>query len=447
MRNFYLAALIAGAFACSQVMAADLLQVYKEALLNDPVYASARAAMIAGEEKLPQGRSGLMPVMGVNGSYLSNDLNEFAPNGVALLGNQTTFSTHYPTMTYTVSLSQPLFRMANWEQYQIGKLSVASSEAQFAQAQEDLVLRVAQAYFDVLTSQDALTSIQANKIAITEQLASAKRNFEVGTTTITDTNEAQSRFDLATAQELAAQNDLEIKRTALQQIIGKPPGDLAPLRTGIKLSPPEPARMDKWVESAEHENFNVVGQQIGVEIAQRTIKANRAGHYPTVDLVAQRVHTNQGGTNILLPEGVNNQTTAGVQWNMPIFSGFMVDSKVKEAIALEDKARQDLETTRRAAAQAARQSFLGVSSGLAQVTAYEAAEVSSQSSLDSNLLGYQVGIRINIDVLNAQQQLYTTRQSLAKARYDTIVNGLRLKSAAGSLREDDLLTVNGLLAH
>ena len=447
MRKTLIATLVLGAFLSASVQAADLLQIYKEALLNDPVYGGARAAMTAGEEKVTQGRAGLLPALGVTGSYLSNDLNAYAPNGVPQLGGAENFSTHYPTSTYTVSLSQPLFRMANWEQYQIGLLSAATTEAQFAQAQEDLILRVAQAYFDVLTAQDALTSIQANKVAITEQLASAKRNFEVGTSTITDSNEAQSRYDLSVAQELAAQNDLEIKRTALLQIIGKPPGELAPLRAGIKLNLPEPAKMDKWVESAENENFNVVGQQIGVEIAKRTIKANRAGHYPTLDLIAQRVHTNQGGSNILLPESITNQTTAGVQWNMPIFSGFAVDSKVKEAVALEDKAEQDLESARRSAAQAARQSFLGVSSGLAQVAAYEAAEVSSQSSLASNLLGYQVGIRINIDVLNAQQQLYTTRQTLAKARYDTIVNGLRLKAAAGSLKENDLLAINGLLAH
>ncbi|HSY29651.1 MAG TPA: TolC family outer membrane protein [Burkholderiaceae bacterium] len=446
MRNSLIATLIAGAFMSLNAQAADLLQIYKQALTNDPVFASARASMMAGEETIAQGRSGLLPNINVSGSYTSNGLGFTPAMPNAAIGD-VDYSTHYPVETYTVALTQPLFRMANWQQYQIGVLSAASTEAQFAQAQEDLMLRVAQAYFDVLTAQDTLASIQANKVAITEQLASAKRNFEVGTTTITDTNEAQSRYDLAVAQELAAQNSLEISRTALEQIIGKPPGDLSPLRTGVKLTLPEPSHMDKWVDSAEHENFNVVGQKINVEIAQRTIKLNRAGHYPTADFVAQRVHTNQGGDNLILQPGVTSQTAAGVQWNIPIFSGFAVDSKVKQSIALEDKAEQDLENARRTAAQAARQSYLGVSSGLSQVTAYEAAEVSSQSSLDSNLLGYQVGIRINIDVLNAQQQLYTTRQTLAKARYDTIVNGLRLKSASGSLKEDDLMTVNSLLTH
>jgi outer membrane protein len=446
MRLSLIAAMVAGALVSMSAQAEDLLQIYKEALTNDPVYASARASMVAGEEKIAQGRAGLLPVVGIQGSFFKNSLRE-DPTVVDPQLGYVSINTHYPTNGYTATLTQPLFRLANWEQYQIGILSATSTEAQFSQAQEDLVLRVAQAYFDVLTAQDTLTSIQANKVAITEQLASAKRNFEVGTTTITDTNEAQSRYDLAVAQELGAQNDLENKRTALEQIIGRAPGDLASLRPGVKLTMPEPAKMDTWVASAEHENFNVVNSQIGVEIAHRTVRANREGHLPTADIVLQRSHNFQGGDNVSTPAGTQDQSTVGVQWTVPIFSGFSVTSKVREAVALEEKAKQDLETARRAAAQNARQSYLGVASGLSQVAAYEAAEVSSKTSLESNQLGYQVGIRINIDVLNAQQQLYSTRQTLAKARYDTIVNGLRLKSAAGSLKEEDLMAVNGLLAH
>ncbi len=444
MRISLTATLIAGALASMNARAEDLLQVYKEALTSDPVFASARAAMVAGEEKIPQGRSGLLPNVTLSGSYSENNLNEMTSDPQFSYENG---SAHFPQEQYTLQITQPLFRMANWENYQVGLLQAAQTEAQFGQAKEDLILRVAQAYFDALTAQDTLTSIQANKVAITEQLASAKRNFEVGTTTITDTNEAQSRYDLAVAQELAAQNQLEITRTALQQITGRAPGDLASLRAGVKLTLPEPSKMDQWVDSAEHENFNVVGGQLGVEIAHRNVKVNRAGHYPTADLVASRQHTNLGGDNILYPPGISNQSSVTVQWNVPLYQGGYVNSKVNEAVALEDKAGQDLEAARRLAAQNARQSYLGVASGLSQVAAYEAAEISSKSSLDSNVLGYQVGIRINIDVLNAQQQLYSTRQTLAKARYDTIVNGLRLKSAAGSLKEEDILAINGLLSH
>ncbi|RJG03774.1 TolC family outer membrane protein [Noviherbaspirillum sedimenti] len=433
MRPTLIASLLAAGLLSLNAHALDLLQVYQEAQANDPVYASARATLAAGQEKETQGRAGLLPTVGLSGSYTRSEQ------------ESATLSRNVRSNSHSISLSQPLFRWANWEQYQQGKLSVAASEAQFAQAQQDLIVRVSQAYFDVLAAQDTLASVQAQKVAITEQLASAKRNFEVGTATITDTHEAQARYDLAIAQELAAQSDLDIKRNALQQIIGKPAGELAALRPGVQINSPSPAQIDKWVESAEQQNYGVAGQKLALEIARREIGRNRAGHMPTVDLVASRGHNHQNGSTLTSPSGKTDSSSVGVQWTIPLFSGFGTSSRVREAIALEDKARNDLENVRRTAAQGARQAYLGVTSGLAQVKALEAAERSSQSALDSNRLGYQVGVRINIDVLNAQQQLYTTRQNLAKARYDTIVNGLKLKSAAGSLKEEDLAQVNGLL--
>ncbi|OWW19113.1 TolC family outer membrane protein [Noviherbaspirillum denitrificans] len=437
MRKSVIATLLAGSFLSLNARAIDLVQVYREALANDAPFASARAQLTAGQEKSTQGRAGLLPTIGVGGSYTRNNLDSTTAGVTA--------NRDFNSRGYTVSLSQPLFRLANWETYQQGKLSVALSEAQFALSQQDLILRVGQAYFDVLASQDALASVQAQKTAITEQLASAKRNFEVGTATITDTHEAQARYDLAIAQEFAAQNDLEIKRTALQQIIGKPAGALATLRPGVRLAPPEPGMLDNWVQSAEQQNFGVVGQQLALEIAQREVKKSRAGHYPTLDLVASRSHSNQGASALSAAGTVSDSSAIGVQWAIPLFAGFAVDSRVRETIALEDKTRSDLENARRVAAQGARQAFLGVNAGLAQVRALEAAEISSTSALDSNRLGYQVGVRINIDVLNAQQQLYSTRRDLSKARYDTIMNGLRLKAAAGTLKEDDLVQVNALL--
>jgi outer membrane protein len=427
MRNPLIAALIASAFLTLQAQAVDLLQTYQDAIANDAQFASARASLAAGQEKVVQGRAGLLPTVGLSGGYSRTDI-EGLRNSSA--------------NSYTLALSQPLFRWANWQQYEQGKLAVAASQVQFAQARQDLIVRVAQAYFDVLAAQDALTFVQAQKVAITEQLASAKRNFEVGTATITDTHEAQARYDLAVAQEFAAQNDLEIKRTALQQIIGKEPAALAGLKPGVTLNAPEPVQINAWSDSAEKQNNSVLGAQIALETAQREIARNRAGHYPTLDLVASRSHASQPSS--ILTEA-SNTNSIGVQWSIPLFSGFAVDSRVREAIALEDKARSDLETARRNAAQAARQSFFGVNSGLSQVKALEAAEVSSRSALDSNKLGYQVGVRINIDVLNAQQQLFSTLRDLAKARYDTILNGLKLKSAAGTLKEEDVRQVNGLL--
>jgi outer membrane protein len=278
---------------------------------------------------------------------------------------------------------------------------------------------------------------------VTEQLASAKRNFEVGTQTITDTHEAQAAYDQVVAQEFAAVNDLDNKRNALQAIIGTVPAELAPLKQGVTLNAPQPLAIDNWLSSAESQNYSVQVQQLTLENAKREISRQRAGHYGTVDLVAASTHTKVNGQTTQSASTTNN--AIGVQWNVPIFSGFSVTSRVRESIALEDKARNDLEATRRNAALQARQAFLGVNSGLAQVKALEAAEVSSQSALESNKLGYQVGVRINIDVLNAQRLVYSTRTDLARARYNTIMNGLRLKAAAGTLREQDLAPVNNLL--
>ena len=435
MQKPLLAVLVSSALFSLNAQAADLVQVYKQALSNDATYASARAALAAGQERTVQGRSKLLQTIGVSVSSMKNDGDQ--TDRIKGLSGDTENYSH----TMQLQLTQPLFRWANWENYQQSKLSAAAAEAVFAQAQQDVILRVSQAYFDVLTAQDNLTATQAQKAATTEQLASAKRNFEVGTQTITDTHEAQAAYDLVVAQEFAAQNDLEVKRTALQQIIGQAPGALAPLRTGVTIASPQPATLEPWVGAAEEQNYGVTGAKLNVEIAKREISKQRAGHMPTLDLVAQKSRNSVTGASLA------NNNAIGVTWSIPIFNGFAVTSKVRESIALEDKARNDLEASRRQAAQTARQAFLGVNSGLAQVKALEAAEVSSKSALESNKLGYQVGVRINIDVLNAQRQLYTTQKDLSKARYDTIMNGLRLKSAAGSLKEEDLEPINALLQH
>ncbi len=434
-------AVLLGMIGTPIASAADLVQTYRDAAANDAQYASARNLLLAGRERLPQGLSLLLPQINgtASGTRINSKINEPQPFGG--------FSSTYNQRAYTLSLSQPLFRWANYQQYQQGKLSVLLSEAQFAQAQENLVVRVTQAYFDVLYAEDSINYIVAQKAAISEQLASAKRNFEVGTTTITDTNEAQAKYDLAVAQEILSRSNLDIARAALQQIIGKAPGNLAPLVRDVQLSAPQPAEIEPWVSAAEQQNYVVAQNLANLEIAKRQIEVNRAGHYPTVDLVASRTYTNTGvNTGISIATSQTNNAI-GVQLSVPIYSGGYTSSKVREGIALADKAENDLDFARRTAAQSARQAYFGVTSGLAQVRALQAAEVSSQSALDSNKLGYQVGVRINIDVLNAQQQLYSTQRDLARARYDTLLNGLRLKSAAGTLTEDDLARINALLQH
>ena len=423
--------------------AADLLQTYRDALANDATYASARAARDAGLENLPQGLAQILPTVNATAFTQYNDIaigfrSDVPERYQYRLGNSN---------GYTVTLTQPLFNWQNIQVYKEAGFKAAQAEATFGQATQDLIVRVAQAYFDVLASQDSLAFIQGQKVAISEQLAQAKRNFEVGTATITDTHEAQARFDLATSQEIAAQGDLEIKKRTLQQIVGKFPEQLEPLKSNIELNPPKPNTMEDWATAAANQGYPVRAQEAALEVAVREIERIRAGHLPTLNIVGS---AGQSSSSISATAASNSASDSlnriiGLQLAIPLYAGGNVSSQVRQAVANREKAQQDLESTRRTAALSARQSYVGVTNGMAQVRALEAALVSSRSALDSNKLGYEVGVRINIDVLNAQQQVYSTLRDLSRARYDTILNGLRLKSASGTLGEVDVEEVNRLL--
>jgi len=440
MRMKKLSAILSVAIMSGSASALDLLQAYRDALVYDSQFASAKLQRDAGRERQVQGRAALLPQAGFNASVAK--VNGDGSSTSALTGLPTPFKLDYTDQRYVLQLKQPLYNLSSFIAFDQSKLQVAASEVQFEQSRIDLALRVAQAYFDMLASQDAIAFIQAQKIAIAEQLASAKRNFEVGTATITDTHEAQARFDLTEAQEIGALNDLEIKRNQLALLTGQVPDGLRGLAAGVKLSPPEPATVDQWVVNAESGNIGVVAQGLAAEIAKLDIRRASAGHLPTLDAVAS--YTDSKSAFLSSPFS-STVTNIGVQLNIPIFSGYATSSQVTQAIALEEKARADLDTARRNAAQGARSAYLGVQSGLSQVRALEAAERSSLLALDANKLGYEVGVRINIDVLNAQQQLYSTRRDLAKARYDTLVAGLKLKAASGALSEADLAEINALL--
>ncbi len=420
---------------------ADLVRIYRDALANDAQYASARATRDAGLEALPQGLAGLLPTVSASAFTQWNDLD------ISFRGALPDSSRSGNSNAITFSLSQPVFNWNNLMVYREAGFRAAQAEATFSQATQDLIVRVSQAYFDVLASQDSLAFIQAQKTAISEQLAQAKRNFEVGTATITDTHEAQARYDLAVSQEIAAQSDLELKRRNLQQIVGKFPDRLTPLRASVEINAPRPATMEEWASAAETRSFPVRVQEAALEIAKREIERSRAGHLPTLNLVGNIGQQSQA-ISATGAANVGSDVTSrviGLQLAIPLYAGGSVNSQVRQAIANREKSQQDLEFSRRTAALAARQAFLGVTNGIAQVKALDAALTSSQSALDSNKLGYEVGVRINIDVLNAQQQVFSTKRDLSKARYDTIVNGLKLKAAAGSLSEADVEEVNRLL--
>ena len=434
--------LVTLALASTTAPAADLLGLYNEAKGYDAQFASARAALDAGRERLPQGRAGLLPQISASANTNWNETKT-----KSRINGATNVSSDYNSNGWSVNLIQPLFRWQNWVNYTQSELAVAIAEAQFAQASQDLIVRVAQSYFDVLQAQEALASSEAQKKAIAEQLESAKRNFEVGTSTITDTHEAQARYDLADAQLIASESDLTVKREVLRTVVGKAHDDLKSLKVGAEIPRPQPDDINQWAKRAAAANIGVQVAQGNAEIADQEISKQRAGHLPTLDLVASRGRNSAGGIAQFpaAPGYDSKSNVVGVQLQIPIFEGGAIWSKDNEAVALHEKSVADLNVAKRSADLQARQAYLGVSSGLAQVRALEAALVSSQSAVDSNKLGYEVGVRINIDVLNAQSQYYDTRQKLMKARLDTLLAQLKLKAAAGNLAEADLKAVNALL--
>lgn len=417
----------------------DLLSLTRDALLNDPTYASARFSQMATAEAEPQARSNLLP-------NLSASLGDSATR-VDFRSEQTpAFERTFNAWGPALNLTLPVYSAPLWDSLGQAKLLVKQGEAQLEQARSDLVVRVVQAYFDVLTAQDALMALRENKKAVSEQLAQAKREFEVGTKTIVDTHEAKARYDQIDAQEQVARGDLAIKQSALRTIIGREVGDLLPLKDPVQLEPPRPNDVDVWARNAESGNFSVQAALVGTQIAKRVTQGARDAYLPSVNITGNLQYQRADNYSIYLPFNSSvTQSTLGISVTIPVFTGGYIQSRVREGHAREDKAEQDLELARRLAAQAARQAYTGVDYGLAQVQALESAEVSAKTQLDSTRLGYHVGVRINLDVLNANTQLFNTERDLKKARYDFLVNGLKLKAAAGALRDEDVQTVNALL--
>lgn len=426
------AALAMGAVSVAQ--AQSLVDVYESARSFDATYLSARSQFDASVARADQARAGLLPQAGLAAAanWSRRDSSAAALDGTSNSQN------------VTLSASQPLYRPTNKLAYEQGQVAIEVAKAQLQSAEQDLIVRTTQAYFDVLAAEDTLAFVSTQKTAVAEQLAAAKRNFEVGTTTVTDSREAQARYDLVLAQEIAAENDLRVKRLALDQLVGKSNVAPLPLATPVALPALLPADPQAWVDEAQTRNPSVIQATKGLEIAQLETRKAEAGHQPTLDLVGQ-YQIARAPVSGFVNNVRNNTATIGVQFNMPLFAGYAIQNRVKETLALEDKARTDLEAARRGVAQATRSAYFGVLSGQGQVKALEAAQLSSQSSLDANKLGYQVGVRINIDVLNAQSQLFQTQRDLAVARYNVLLGGLRLRQASGQLTADDLQPINALL--
>ncbi len=426
-----------GSLATS-AQAQSLVQLYEAARGFDATYLAARSQYDASLAQAAQARAGLLPQAGLAAAatWARREVSNYG----ALDGNSNNQSA-------TLSASQPLYRPANRLANEQAELSTDIARARLTQAEQDLIVRTSQAYFDVLAAQDTLAFVQAQKTAVAEQLAAARRNFEVGTTTITDSREAQARYDLVLAQEIAAENDLRVKKLALNNLVGRPAVEPRPLAAPVTLPELLPADPQAWVDRNLGTHPTILLATRNLEIAQLETSKAEAGHKPTLDLVGQ--YQVARGPNTVLPVAGNvrtNTASVGVQFNLPLFAGYAVQNRVKETLALEEKARTDLEAARRGVDLSTRSAYLGVVSGQGQVRALQAAEASSQSALDANRLGYQVGVRINIDVLNAQSQLFQTKRDLAQARYNVLLSSLRLRQASGALLPEDLLPIDALLA-
>ena len=447
----------------------DLIQLYQEAAFSDPVLTAARFNYQASKELYWQGFSLLMPQASATPGgtrYYQHG------TGSTVVSNNAGNSRVFDQKSYTVTLTQPVFNVGALELFKQGDLNTKLADMRFFLAQQDLILRVSQAYFDALTSQDNVALYKNKKDLIKQQLEVAQAKFDAGLATIVDVNTAQAAMDLASSQEITAQADLIVKRGVLEQIVGRPVGALKPLVKDAKIEGvlrdprsktkdekgntiadsvnphlPPGQTLDDWINQAETANFNVLAGQLSVNLAESTYRGAQALNYPTVNLVGTTGYNTSNGTpNNYTPASTNvYNNTVALQMTIPLVSGGFNSSVIRQNAALVDAAKANYDNSRRTAAQNTRAAFTGFYGGLANVKAYEAAERSSSSALESSKLGFQVGTLINIDVLIALDTLINTRSLLQQARYNTILNAIKLKAHAAALTDADLVAINALL--
>ncbi len=418
--------------AAPPVLADDLMDTYRLAQANDPTFAVARANYEANLEKAPQGRAQLLPTLNLSAGTTETDLHSQGPT---VDGNF-----RFGTDSYSLNLSQPVYRKQNFASYRQGQFQANQAEAEFATARHDLIIRVAQAYFGVLGAQDVLDYNVRERTAIERLLTLARRQFSVGTASLVDVHEAEARLDVARAQEIAAATDLEAKREALRVLTGAAPEALVRLR---RLAPmaPDPADAEKWAQQALGYNSTARARAEALEAAKQELEKNRAGHYPTVDITAAHSYSDAGG-NSLGQWSKQRTNQVGLLFQLPLYQGGAVSSRVRETVARRDEAASRLDQAKREAAQLARQYYAAVVNGIARLKALEQALVSNQRALETTLLGYERGQRTGVDVLNTQRQLFVTRRDLTAARYDYLNNRLRLLAAAGTLDEAEIEAIN-----
>ncbi|WP_334120663.1 TolC family outer membrane protein [Limnobacter sp.] len=418
----------------------NLAGLYEMAKQRDSTYLAAASQLKADLETKNQAFAALLPNINLN-ARIEKQENTYDAFGMSIDASRN-------PGTYSLVLNQALFRPQAWESYKQSQLNGEIAKLSFRQAEQDLILRLSRAYFDLLAAQDELANFRDQKQAIAEQLSFAKASFEVGSATITDQQEAQARHDLVVAQELAAENQLAVRLLQLETIVGSPVDKLAALPPATQLSAPTPNTPNAWAEQARHNNVLAQQAQLSQLIAKGEVKKAHYGHLPTLDLTAQVVESEQqifdGNNGRPFDIGVDS-TTIGLVMNLPIFSGGATQSKVRQQAALLEKALNNVDQAKQNATQTAKATFLQVQTGLAQVKALETAVASSELALQSNKTAYDVGIRINVDVLNAQQQFNAVQRDLSKAKYTSLINMLELQAVTGQLDATALQQINSLL--
>jgi len=452
----------------SAVQANSLLEIYLQAKQNDPTILASEAGARASSERVNQSLANLLPQISANYSYSKSQSDS---NGVFQVFDDpatpidesqitdTMNSNDTTSQGYSLSLSQEIYNHGSWLGLKIAEKRALETQINFEAAKQDLIIRVAEAYFNVLAAKDNLAFAQAELKAVSQELEQTKQKFEVGLIAVTDVNEAQARYDQAVASEISAQNALDNYYELLLQITGRYYYDLRQLKDSFALRKPDPESIDAWVKQAQTNNLDIRAATIALDIAKRNIDISQAGHYPSVNLTASYSdgsrESDSSGTSTLgsiinnsssFNDGDQQSQSISLNFNLPIYSGGRVNSQVKEAQALYQQAAHNLEAKRRAAISQTRSAYLGVVAAVSSVKAYRQAVISAQSALEATQAGFEVGTRTIVDVLQQTRQLYDSKRLYARAKYDYVLQTLRLKRAVGLLSEEDIKKVNQLLA-
>ena len=415
----------------------SLLDIYHQALAHDPTLASALSANKAAQEIIEQGKALYRPTINFNA-----DAKTTQSHIRYLTGTPSPGSTNFENYNAAIEARQPIYRKQNLVEMDQAVTQVSLADKQYHLSQQNLILRSTQAYFDVLIAQDKIALINAQKVAILSQLDQAKATFEVGTATITDVNEAQARYDLIIAQEIAAVNEFEIAKRSIEAITGELPTKLATVKSDIQVTQLS-QNMQDWQQVGLQNNLNIQIQQDALKLAEQEVEHANAGHLPTLDAVASLSDNYSNGSPSVFSTGNDlKSATIGLQLQIPLYAGGAITSKARQAVLNKQKAQDDVDIARRNTDLETQRAYLNLGTTIAQVKALEQALTSSQSQLDSTKLGYEVGVRTSVDVLNAQQQLFSAKRDLLQARYSYLVNIIRLKAASGLVSELDLQDIN-----